>query len=756
MTGGANNRANPAKLAGRCSNLYFTIGLVLIAMAARPGLAELPAARLSYIFPPGGQAGTSVNVTVTGADLDGAAELRFSRPGISATLADESQGGTERTFKVVIDCGTPVGECEVRIAGPYGVSNPRAFCIGDRPETVANPLKPDERRRLALGSVVNARCAKDAVDSYDIELLQGQRLFFTCATREIDSRLSPVMTLLDADRHELERSRRGGLIDFTVPADGIYTLQLHDLLYHGGPDFFYRLEVGTGPHLDAIFPPAGRSGSREKYILLGRNLPGGRKSALRSSDGKPLEELDVAIQLPEHVGDTLDSLARTGISGWTTSAFAFRLPTENGLSNPVLIGPTQSPVLQEPEPNDDPARAQHVELPVEVVGRFYPHSQRNWLTFDAVQGEEFWIEMCCQRMGLPSNPFILVQRVAGSGHEENVTDILEISGVDANPLGPTIRTASRDGAARLQIPQTGTYRLLVRDLFDTTRDDPSLTYHLSIRRPQPDFRLLALPVAGENNDVGIWSPFLRRDGAVPLRLLLARQDGFNGAVRIEVEGLPADVNCVGTTIPPGQNTGTLVLSAGDHAGDWCGPARIIARADVNHKQISHEARMGMVVWPGNQNAQEPAVTRLAEDFVLAVNGEEREPVSFEVSETSFEVPVGGKVRIALKVRRNLPVNGPIKISPAVVTSPNIVKELTLTPEACQGALDIDLSQLKVPPGAYSFVLKAQAQVTYQRRSFPANASRDSGKTTPQNLQTTSYSPLLTLNVTPQGNAKEKK
>src|SRR6185436_20051546 len=48
------------------------------------GAADLPVIRLDTIFPPGGKAGSEIEVAITGADLDEAKVLHFSHPGITA------------------------------------------------------------------------------------------------------------------------------------------------------------------------------------------------------------------------------------------------------------------------------------------------------------------------------------------------------------------------------------------------------------------------------------------------------------------------------------------------------------------------------------------------------------------------------------------------------------------------------------------------------------------------------------------------
>src|SRR5581483_2815630 len=92
------NRPRCGRSGGRCVLLIASITLTLAGSAR----AQLPAARLNTLFPPGGKIGTTVDITVSGLDLDGATELRFSNPSITAKPKDESESGTDRKFTVTI------------------------------------------------------------------------------------------------------------------------------------------------------------------------------------------------------------------------------------------------------------------------------------------------------------------------------------------------------------------------------------------------------------------------------------------------------------------------------------------------------------------------------------------------------------------------------------------------------------------------------------------------------------------------------
>src|SRR3982750_534356 len=101
---------------GRC--LFVFIWTVAALTAA--SRADLPAARLTSVFPPGAQRGTFREVTLAGADLDELTELRFSHPGLTARPALDPAGKPQpNKFVVAVWPDTPVGVYDVRAVGRF-------------------------------------------------------------------------------------------------------------------------------------------------------------------------------------------------------------------------------------------------------------------------------------------------------------------------------------------------------------------------------------------------------------------------------------------------------------------------------------------------------------------------------------------------------------------------------------------------------------------------------------------------------------
>ena len=85
-----------------------------------------------------------------------------------------------------------------------------------------------------------------------------------------------------------------------LPTDGDYIVKVWDFVYGGGTDYFYRLHIGSLPHLDAAIPAAVRPGKKTTVTFYGRNLPGGKPApGAVNINGRPLEMVTREIEGPD-------------------------------------------------------------------------------------------------------------------------------------------------------------------------------------------------------------------------------------------------------------------------------------------------------------------------------------------------------------------------------------------------------------------------------------------------------------------------
>ena len=81
---------------------------------------------------------------------------------------------------------------------------------------------------------------------------------------------------------------------------------------------------------------------------------------------------------------------------------------------------------QEAEPNNQPAQAQKITLPCDIAGSFFPAADVDTFEFTAKKGETWWVEVASERLGLNTDPFVLVQQVKKAGDKETLTDVAEL------------------------------------------------------------------------------------------------------------------------------------------------------------------------------------------------------------------------------------------------------------------------------------------------------------------------------------------
>ncbi len=706
-------------------------GFTLLALLAwcLPDVAaqQLPRARLSSIFPAGGQQGATLDVTVTGGDLDDSNKLTFSHAGISAKPKQDANGkAIANQYTVTIVKNVPVGLHDVRVSGgKYGVTNVRSFAVGDLPELTSNGGNGLENAaEVKLGTIINGQAPSRNYAYYKVALKKGQRVIVSCLASELDSKLEPVLIVKNGNDLELERSRSGQPIDFTPVVDGDYYVGLHDFVYGGGAEHVFRLSIAERPHIDFVLPPAGEPGKSGKFTLYGRNLPGGVDSGM-VLEGKPLQRKEVTIALPG------DAKVRTSLSGTSPVApsqagfdgIEYRLPSPKGSSNPVRIFFSDAPVIAEAAaPNDKPSEAQKITVPCDYAGLFYPRRDRDWVTFDAKKGDVYWVEVVSDRLGAPTNPFFRVERVTKNDKgEEKVSTVKEVLESPVNIGGTAFNTTSVDPSYRFAVPEDGAYRLVTYDTYN--RGEANSLYLLSIRKEAPDFRLITMvegPPALPNKALPIPTAFLRRGQVLPVKVMAFKRDGFNEPIEVTLSGLPGHITASKSTIYQGQNSALILLSAKEDAAAWSGNVTVSGKAMVNGKAITRQARTaGVTAVAYNAQSKKSKVrARLTGGMLITVTDREKAPVTLAVKEDKlWEHSVFGNIKIPITVGFD-PGFKSVDKNVVLVGHPTVAKfkAVKIGKDKTEGNIDLNLATYKLPAGDYTLYLRSQVKGKYKRVS----------------------------------------
>ncbi|MFO0918290.1 MAG: hypothetical protein U0872_08250 [Planctomycetaceae bacterium] len=588
------------RVANRFLSIVACAGVVGMFLGHSSAEAQLPQTRVYSIFPLGGEAGTSFDLTLTsGADLEEINQLLFNHPGLTATPKLQTVSGQQppvaNTFTVTIAPDVPVGRYQLNAVGFFGISNPRTFQVGARPEiTETEPNNSVEQAQsVEWNQTINARMnAATDVDWFKINGKAGQRMLGQLYARRLDSRLDGTIELYDVRGRRLAVARNNvhhdPLLDVTFPADGVYLLKVFDFVYGGGEEYAYRFTLTDGPHLDFVFPPAGAPGTTGPFTIYGRNLPGGEPTDVKSY-GHALQKLTVNIPVPTDPTQLDPHLPleqfSAGIDGFS---YVYTGPT--GASNSVLIAFANGPVTLEQEPNNDPAKPQSIGIPGEIAGQFQSRGDIDYYTFEARAKETYWFEVIGHRLGYGADPYFTIDRVVVDDKgKETLQRVVAADDDPVNPLPVIFELPNDDATVKFTAPADGKYRIAMRDRSAASRGDPSLIYRLLIRKESPDFRVVAVPVSPTAPNVrqaSPWSVGLRRGDHAAVPVAVLRRDGFTGPVQIVAEGLPPGVTCPDIILGPTPSSGDLIFSAAEDAPHWAGVIQIVGKAAIEDPALA--------------------------------------------------------------------------------------------------------------------------------------------------------------------------
>jgi hypothetical protein len=667
--------------------LLVALDLLLLVPPAR---AELPHIRLDRIFPLGGQAGSEVALEIAGKDLHDVKTLRFDHPGLKAVLVKPSQ------FRLTIAADVPPGTYEVRAVGKYGISGAQLFAVGRGLTEVLEKEpndSPDKAQAVAMNVAVNGHSDGNGDDFFRFPAKKGERVVIDCQAFRLNSTLRAVLSLADAAGKDLLQSkpyynRTDPLLDFVAPADGDYVLRLHDMTFAGGLP--YRLVISNHPQIENAFPMAVAPGTKTELLLLGRNLPGGKAAARWVVNDRPLEEMTVSYTAPK------DPLLRF--------AFSNHLPSPSlnargwqwwpeGLKdvlNPVTLALADFPVTVEREPNDTAATAQPLTLPTVVSGRLDRPGDADWYSFTAKAGEAVSVDLLCERLDLPGDPFVIVSDAKG-------TELASFDdhGINFNALAQ----ANRDPLGTFRVPADGTYRLFVQDRYRA--GGARYQYVLRLASNEHDF----YPVVVHETPSDPSCPVIRQGGSAHYELCLNRRE-LSGPVTIEAEGLPPGVKCPPAFVSPQGQFVNVVFTAAADAPEWSGAIRLKAWAMIDGKRVERPVRCAQRRWPiANINT-----SLEVREICLAVRP--TAPYGIRLPEEKLSVMAGGTLEAKATLARHWPdFKGKVQLNGLNLPPGFALATADIPADKSEAMLKLKVAG-NVPPGDYSVVVRGDAQVPF--------------------------------------------
>jgi hypothetical protein len=664
------------------------LAVLIVANSAR---ADLASPRFDRLTPLGAAAGSTVEVEVAGAELDEAKTLIFDHPGIKAEHLKD------RKFKVTIAADVPAGTYDARLIAKWGITNPRLFAISrglfERAEKEPND-EPAAAQTVAVNAIINGMSDQGREDVFRFAAKKGERIVVECFAQRLDSQLDGVLAITDAGGRQLASNSdyvgKDPLAEFVAPKDGDYFAVLNDLSYRGGQP--YRLLITDGPHVENIFPRAIQAGKSAALTIYGRNLGGGATSSSLIVNDLPLDLLVETVAAPEDIfqrGLFRFTEHPTGHSVLPTAATC----TLTGFQHrgvPLVVG--DIPVSLEREPNDDPAKPQHLSLPAMVSARFDKQRDADWYEIEPPESGSYWFEVYCERIAGRADPYLVIL-----DEKDNRVAELDDFGIRANAFDGHIRDAS--GSATINAKKK--YRVLVQDRY--RRGGPRYQYVLSIRKPVPDF----FPVVIHHQNPGPGGTTILKGGTVYLDIMCHTVGGFTGPFTIAAEGLPKGVHALPTTIT-NDTRGVMVLWADKDAADWLGAVKLSATAKRSGETIVREVRPYSRVWQSTDlNSSRP--TR---ELMIAV----RETAPFAVAPVveRIEIEAGKKAEVKLTCERQWPdFKAAVNLQPLSFPGPIKMANASIGEGKNEAVVTFEV-QANARPGEYTVAMQCQAQVPFAK------------------------------------------
>ncbi len=650
---------------------------------------------LQSCFPAGVRIGQSVDLSISGDSLENLRAVQSSRPGI------ECEPLSSTRIRLSVPPGVTPGFCDIWVVSDGGISAPYMLVLGNRDE--CREVEPNDSESMAqsvpLNTVVNGRIEKaNDTDCFRFSASTGQRVIIECQAKRINSALRAILEVVDAGGKRLAVNRgyhgTDPFIDFRVPADGDYIIRLTDLIDSAGEQHIYRLAIDTGPRVAFAMPNVVERGRASRVSLYGWNLT----SIGGSSSGGSLDSIEV--DLPAFLNSSDGALITRLLSTQSVIAgqsFAYHLP---GSHSPVVIGLTDVPVVQDHSDNHTPDAAQELAVPCEVSGQLVAGDERDWFTFTAYRGEVFYIEALGHRIQSPVDLQISVIDGSDSTHLRELAHFRD----EVRNIGGEFRTDHLDPVGRWVCPADGRYLIGIRNVIGDLQPDPRRIYRLSIRREEPDVRVIAVP-QGFN---------IRRNGRVVLDLLAIRRRGLNGSIRVSVSDSPAGVEFPDVWLGPGVSRTIGVVSADRNAANVVGELKLQAKPELPQ----HEPQP-VISGAGLPSATPYPFGRLTPEIRMAVVGDALIRVTADAHQTVDHhiygtLPArhspGSIVDVAVQVdRKYVAHQAAVKLIGAGLPDAIDNQIQTIPPGRSNGYISFYLPP-SLPVGHYSFAVRAETTV----------------------------------------------
>ncbi len=466
-----------------------------------------------------------------------------SKP-IEAPRKGRGSKGTPFRFEVKTPKDQTPGIYEFRVATDQAVSSCGQIMVTEYPvvlESEGDNQSAEKAQQVQFPVAICGVCEKfEDVDCFQFEGKAGQELTFQIFAQRVTDKIhsmvvrgpriylmDPILTLTGPQGQVIAQNDNfyGGdsLIASKLPLNGVYTLQVRDARFAGDQRYSYCVEIADAPFAYHAYPMAVQRGTTADVQIVGHAL--GEMPAVQITTAADAE------------------------LGWAKRSF--QSPRGGTSFTPVCV--SQHPQHLEREENNSVEQSESIHIPSGVNGRLNAAEDIDFFKFTAGKGDAFRFSVEAREYGSPV---------------DSVLELYDSKGKLLVEADDRAAPKSKDSELLWKATADGEYCIAIRDLHD--RGGERFVYHLQAERAAPDFVL-----TGEYY-YAMLAPGTRMIWFAKVN----RLNGFDGPVKIEVEGLPKGVTQTPVTIPQGIDQCSIILSASQDAKISASLVQVLGRATI--------------------------------------------------------------------------------------------------------------------------------------------------------------------------------
>ena len=629
--------------------------------------APLVAPVISSLSQSGLQAGQTTELIVNGNELSPNSVAVFPLPDVQFAVADGSTA-SRLVLKVTVPSDTVPGIYPLWIKSAFGISKSTVIAI-DRLPLQAIGSSADKPATLPVAFYGTLSGGQQHVVYIDAK--KGQRLVADVELKRLGGSSNPVIEIKSPSGSPLvigwgQNSLRGDArAEVVFPADGLYTVELHDLTFNAPGTNAFRLKLGDLKLIDGMIPAAMLPGE-VALEPIGTGFSLGTKFIGR-------------LSVPEEGSSgSLALAADTGVSGGLPS-----IPLSRGKEYTEISGLPEGAYL-----TIDATFSQPNSRLIGISGRISKKGERDVFLLNVAPGQKLKFTLQTDSIGSPlAGELQILDRPNGTAYT--------IVGDEPIASDPTIVFSTSENTKQLAVQ--------VQDVFG--RGDSRSFYRLVIEPPgQPQFSI-RLTAPNVN---------LPEDGSTTIETQVTRTD-YSGPIRLRLIGDPA-VSITPNVIPPNVQGKLLFRLARRGTGSSANPSilRLVAES-VGIEPVFHRtARLQSSVVASAFTDAIGLGTTASEG--LSIESQPLPTVLFRGVSVSLDVVVTrqpGQPSASLPVKLGLDSTEPVRRrdpnNPAAGTFPVVtIEQRILFPEEPAQANVKLLIPLEVAEPAIDFVVRADA------------------------------------------------